>query len=85
MAADEVAGRITGFIREELLDGDSRNELDMDTPLLEWGILNSLNTAKLLAFIRTDLGAFVPPLEINARNFRDVRSISALVLGLVER
>lgn len=85
MAVDEVAGRVTAFIREVLLDGDPRNELDMDTPLLEWGILNSLNTAKLLAFLRTDLGASVPPLEINARNFRDVRSISALVLGLVEQ
>ncbi len=79
MASDEVSEQITTFIRERFLDGDVRGELRDTTPLLEWGVLNSLNTAELLGFLRDRLGAHVPPQDVNARNFQDVRHIAALV------
>ncbi|HLL65107.1 MAG TPA: phosphopantetheine-binding protein [Micromonosporaceae bacterium] len=82
MTDDDVAGRITAFIRERFLDGDARGELDERTPLLEWGLLNSLNTVVLLTFVRNELGVTVPPARINAHDLKDVRSIAGMVRSL---
>jgi acyl carrier protein len=79
MSEDEVVATITAFIRERFLSGDERQELTESTPLLEWGILDSLSTAVLLKFIREELGVTVPPMAVDAKNFRDVRSIATLI------
>lgn len=84
MTNEEVSDRITGFIQSEFLDGDPQAELNDGTPLLEWGLLNSANTAHLLSFIREDLGVRIPPREINGRNLRNIRTISSLVCGLAD-
>jgi acyl carrier protein len=78
----EIADRITAFIHREFLDGDPRSELDEDTPLLEYGVLNSLNTTTLVAFIHHEFGVVVPVREVTARNLRNVRSISEMAYGL---
>ncbi|MET7467467.1 hypothetical protein ACFYON_05895 [Micromonospora sp. NPDC005686] len=82
MTADEVTPRIMTFIRESFLDGDPKGELTESTPLLEWEVLNSMNSALLLNFLREQLRVDVPLAAINAANFRDVASISKLVSGL---
>ncbi|MFG3252534.1 acyl carrier protein [Streptomyces sp. NPDC048172] len=82
MTLDEVTPRITDFIRESFLDGDPKGELTEVTPLLEWEVLNSMNSALLLNFLREELRVDVPLASINAANFRDVASISKLVSGL---
>jgi acyl carrier protein len=82
MPHDEVSARLLSFIRDRFLDSDPHGELDETTPLLEWGVLNSMNTALLLNFVREEFGVAVPPPRINGRNFKDVRSISAMVRGL---
>ena len=84
MSSEELIDRITKFMREEFLAGDPGEELAADTPLLELGILNSLKTAQLLAFIRQDLGVFVPSPELNAENLKNVRAISVLVSSLMD-
>jgi clorobiocin biosynthesis protein CloN5 len=77
----EVELALMEFIRDEFLWGDDDRELTESTPLLEWGIIDSLRTALLLAHMREKLGVFVSPAKINARNFRDVTSIAALVVA----
>jgi clorobiocin biosynthesis protein CloN5 len=77
----EVELALMEFIREEFLWGDDDRELTESTPLLEWGIIDSLRTALLLTHMREKLGVFVSPAKINARNFRDVTSIAALVVA----
>ena len=84
MTKDNIIEQVSDFVRQELLDGDPRGELDETTPLLEWGVLNSLNTVRLLTFIREELGVAVPPAEINAQNLKNVRAIAAMVVGLVD-
>lgn len=81
MDRQHVIQALLSYIGETFLDGDA-GELDERTPLLEWGILTSMNTAILLTHIRESFGAQVPPDRINAANFRDVRSIADLVLDL---
>lgn len=79
MANEEIVDQITIFIRESFLDGDPLDELNEKTPLLEWGVLNSINIVRLISFIRAEFDAIVPPSKINAQGFRNIRSISALV------
>jgi acyl carrier protein len=83
MSGDEVATRIRAYIGENFLDGDQKGELNDTTPLLEWEVLNSMNSALLLTFLREELGVQVPLAQINAANFRDIRAISSLVTGLL--
>src|SRR5215469_11904686 len=83
MPGDEVATRIRVFMGENFLNGDPKGELHDTTPLLEWEILNSMNSALLLNFLREELGVRVPLAAINAANFRDIKSISTLVTGLM--
>jgi acyl carrier protein len=78
----EVSEELLAFIRNQFLDGDPDQQLDQSTPLLEWGVLNSLNTVQLLTFIRDQWGVRVPPTAINAQGFKDVRNITGLVTEL---
>ncbi|MYS91679.1 MULTISPECIES: acyl carrier protein [Streptomyces] len=82
MAQDEIAEQISAFIRDRFLDGDPQGELEETTPLLELGVLNSLNTVVLLAHIREELGVAVPSLRINPSDLKSVRSIAAMVREL---
>jgi acyl carrier protein len=82
---DEILGRLTSYVRQELLgdDGDAVDvDLRPDSPLLEWGVLNSMNTARLIAFVRTELDVDVPPTHITGRHFRSLDSITDLILSL---
>jgi acyl carrier protein len=82
MTGKDVSGMLLTFIRNQFLDGDPGRQLDMSTPLLEWGVLNSLNTVQLLTFIRDEFDVHVPPTAISASGFKDVGSITALVTDL---
>lgn len=82
MDDDQIAAQISGFIRERFLGGDPHGELTERTPLLEWGVLNSLNTVLLLNFVRDKLGVSIPPSRINARDLKDINAISGMVREL---
>jgi acyl carrier protein len=81
----EVAARLLAFIRERFLAGDPQGELQRTTPLLEWGILNSLNTAILIGFIHAELGISVPADRVDASAFRSVESISSMLCEVAAR
>ncbi|MEU6356327.1 acyl carrier protein [Streptomyces sp. NPDC047072] len=81
MIEEQVATRIRDYIRVTFLAGDPGEELEDTSPLLEWGVLNSLNTVRLVGFIREELGVKVPPLAVSGSNFKDVRSIAEMVLA----
>jgi clorobiocin biosynthesis protein CloN5 len=82
VTSEEIESTLTEFIREEFLWGDNADDLTKSTPLLEWGILDSLRTTFLLNFIREKMGVDVPPGDIDARNFRDIQSITETVCRL---
>ena len=82
MSSDEISEKISAYIKERFLSGDQNKELANSTPLLEWGVLNSMNTALLLMYIRDELGVVVPPQGIVADNFKDIDSITQMVVDL---
>lgn len=84
MASDreELLTQLTEFVEERLLSEPDSQGLAPDTPLLEWGILTSMNTAQLLTYIRDELGTNIPPTELTGTNFQSLDSITDLVLTL---
>jgi acyl carrier protein len=82
MSNDEIKDHLISFIREKFLGGDPKNELDGQTPLLQWGILDSLNTAVLVNHMQAEMRVEIPPAAISARNFKTVDDITSLVAGL---
>lgn len=79
MSHEQLSEHLISFIRDRFLAGDPRGELTATSPLLEWGVLDSLNTAVLLTHIRDDLGIAIPPAKVSARFFKDVRSIAEMI------
>lgn len=80
----EVQTEIEEFVRSQLLDGDRSAELTATSPLLEWGVLNSMNIARLLTFIRERFGVNVAPQHIVGANFRDLDSVTHLTVSLAD-
>lgn len=73
---------IEDYVRTNFLDGDEASDLTETSPLLEWGVLNSLNIAQLISFIHQRYGVDVPPDRITGKYFGDIRSIGGLVEDL---
>jgi acyl carrier protein len=81
MTRDQVRDRTADYIRRELL-GDNQISLEPDTPMLQWGILNSMNTARLLTFIRDEFKITVPPARITGKHFQTLNAIADLIYSL---
>lgn len=81
-ATSTVIKEIEDYVRSNFLDGDEASDLTETAPLLEWGVLNSLNIAKLISFIHQRYGVDVPPDRITGKYFGDIRSIGGLVEDL---
>ncbi|MBN6039756.1 acyl carrier protein [Amycolatopsis sp. 195334CR] len=81
MNTEELEQALLRYVRTEFLFGDEDEELELTSPLLEWGILDSLRTALLMTHVREEYGVHISPAKISARNFRDIRTIAGLVLA----
>lgn len=81
MEPSEIERELLAFISRELLRGEG-GDLDTQSPLLEWGVLDSLNLVNLVAFLQERFGVTVPGDAINAENFGSIGAIRALVQRL---
>ncbi|MEW9531794.1 acyl carrier protein [Microbispora sp. NPDC049125] len=78
----EITQRLVDYIQENLvLEGDDI-KVDETTPLLVSGLLDSLRTARLLNFLRRDVGVRIPATKLDPENFKDVLTIVAMVREL---
>ncbi|MFF4345663.1 phosphopantetheine-binding protein [Kitasatospora sp. NPDC001540] len=77
-----VLEALTEYTRTELLGPEDAEGLTAETPLLDWGILNSLSMARLAAFLHREVGVQVPASELIGENFKDLNAITDLVLSL---
>jgi acyl carrier protein len=80
--AGEIAYRLVAFIQENLVADDDDIKVDETTPLLLSGLLDSLRTARLLNFIRREIGVPIPASKIDPENFQDVATIVAMIKEL---
>ena len=78
MKQSEILDELKGYISREVLDGKDIG-LDDSTPLLEWGIINSMEIAKMVSFIQTRFHVGIPDDKILPEHFINLSALSNLV------
>lgn len=78
---DEVLAELKKFVESRFLPEENEG-IEPDSPLLQLGILTSLNTTELIAHIHDRYGLFMPPEYIVGKNFKSLDTISKLVVRL---
>jgi acyl carrier protein len=78
---EEMLGELKGFVVSEFLDGRDTG-LDEHTPLLAWGVLDSLSVNVLVSFTSERFGLDVPPSEVTPDNLKDLDSYVAMLTRL---
>lgn len=71
---------LRAFIEERHLEG--RATLPDDAPLLDWGVLDSLALADLIAFVEERFALDVPIEAITPANFSSLRTIATTLATL---
>lgn len=78
----EVRSKVRKFIAEEVLEGKDQG-LDENTPLLEWGVINSFETIRIKKFIQETFGVILAPGDLNAKNLKNISCIADLVASRI--
>ncbi|UNS99801.1 acyl carrier protein [Streptomyces tubbatahanensis] len=72
---------ISDYIVDVWMGGDAES-LEPDTPLTELNIIDSMGIFDLVGFLQREFSISVPMRDVTLKNFRSVRTISAMVDGL---
>lgn len=80
--ADILAG-LHDYIANEVLEGEDVG-LEASTPLLELGVLNSMEIMKLVSHIENRFEVTVPMGKILAESFKDLNAITDMVVELAQ-
>jgi acyl carrier protein len=76
---DDIRQAVHGYILREFLPGESPDELTDDTPLISGGILDSISTLKLVAFLEDHFEVTVEAHEAGVDNLDSVGQITRLI------
>jgi acyl carrier protein len=77
--AAQIRDSVKQFVLEQFLPGEDPNELKDDTPLISGGILDSIATLKLVAFVEESYGIELAPHEADAEYLDTLSAITSLV------
>lgn len=83
MNKSKVLQELKDYVSQEILDGQDIG-LDNSTPLLEWGIINSMEIARMVSFIEDRFQVVIPEDKINPEYFISLSAISDLVTEISE-
>lgn len=83
MNQPQLLASLTRYIAEEILEGDAEDLLP-STPLLELGILNSLETARMMRFIEKQYGITVPADAMRVENLSTLSAIADMVYACAQ-
>jgi acyl carrier protein len=75
----EINEDVKEFILKEFLPGENPRELTDSTPLITGGILDSLATLKLVAFLEERFEIQLKPHEADVEHLNNITSITNLV------
>jgi 2-hydroxymuconate-semialdehyde hydrolase len=80
-STETIISELVRFVNRELLSKASRWEitLDVGTPLLDMGILDSLAMVSLLTFVQTKLGVVIPDQMVLPDHFETLRTLANLI------
>ena len=77
--AENMKDTLKGFILKEFLPGESPEELTESTPLITGGVLDSLATLKLVAFIEEHYKIQLEAHDVDVEHLNTISSIENLV------
>ena len=75
----ETKADIKAYILDEFLPGEDPDELEDTTPLITGGILDSISTVKLVAFLEERFGVEFQAYEMNADYLDTINQIAETV------
>lgn len=76
---EQIKKTVKRFILDEFLPGENPDELTDDTPLITGGILDSIATLKLVAFLEEEYKVTIQAHEADTENLNTLSSIASLV------
>ncbi|GCF07279.1 phosphopantetheine-binding protein [Dictyobacter arantiisoli] len=76
-----VLRQVKDYFTGRVLD-DIDEDLDEYTPLLDWGFINSLEIAQLVAFIHVTYGLDVPPEKMVPAVFQNLQTITQMIMEI---
>ena len=79
MTSDDVRDRIRSFILEEILPGESPENLKDDMPLRTSGLIDSMGTIRMTSHLESTFGISIAAHETGVENFETVDAIVAFV------
>ena len=79
MQRGEIIQQLRKYVATHILDGKDVG-LDETTPLLEWGIINSLEIVNILGFIQQTFEVEIPHSQLIAENFVNLETIAEMIL-----
>ena len=74
----DISAEIRGWIQDNVTGG---REVSEDEALIDNGVLTSLQTVELVAFLEERFGIIVEDEEFDEENFGSVEAIAGLVAG----
>ena len=81
MTREEMLTELKQFVGKELLEGRDAG-LDEHTPLLEWGVIDSLSVAELVSFTHERFEVDVPQSEVTPNNLKDLDAYVGMLMRL---
>jgi methoxymalonate biosynthesis acyl carrier protein len=78
VGTEQVVPEIRGWLRENVTGG---RDIPEDEPIIENGVLTSLQTVELVMFLEDRFGIMVEDEELDEENFGSVNAIARLVAG----
>lgn len=77
MENQQIATLVKDFVENDLLDGDTK--VEMETSLFSDGLIDSMNLVQLLLFLEQSFAIKIATSEVNVVNLDTVESIVELV------
>ena len=78
VGTEQVVPEIRGWLRENVTGG---RDVPENEPIIENGVLTSLQTVELVMFLDDRFGIMVEDEELDEENFGSVNAIAGLVAG----
>lgn len=75
----ETKATIKDYLMREFLPGEDPDELDDQTPLITGGILDSISTVQLVAFLEKEFGVEFQAHEMSADSLNTIAQIADTV------
>ena len=78
VGTEQVVPEIRGWLRQNVTGG---RDVPENEPIIENGVLTSLQTVELVMFLEDRFGIMVEDEELDEENFGSVNAIAGLVAG----